>query len=394
MNKNLFELSQEEKNRIRGLHESYINKPGTKVVWEGILQPKENKIISEQKVKLFGMGIFEISGNELFYRQDEKSEKVKIWEKNSADELVRFNYTNSIFEPTGVIKVQNDYIFSNPSNKSYAKKISNTSGGDRIFGGGDFTKRVSDYFYFFALNDKNQIVLNVSAVVSVTNKTIKDPNSTMNLNIANPTKNLVRTKGNEIVYKETYVRLRRNINCAIKVGVLLATSVEPDIKNKTINLSLDLVDVFDFDKLNFVNEISTNQKIDNFVNQVKNYSNTYGENFRRQMNAKLINNPVLGYASIDTDPSDTQIGTLPGCQDKKTNGEYNNCLSEKRAKRVSDLLNEKLSDLDMIGGKFTYKGMGGTKLFGPGYPEVKDETKTGENRRVVFEISDIVLDSK
>ena len=34
MSKNLFELSEEEKNRIRGLHESYINKPGTKLIWE------------------------------------------------------------------------------------------------------------------------------------------------------------------------------------------------------------------------------------------------------------------------------------------------------------------------------------------------------------------------
>lgn len=34
MNRNLFELSEEEKNRIRGLHESYINKPGTSLFLE------------------------------------------------------------------------------------------------------------------------------------------------------------------------------------------------------------------------------------------------------------------------------------------------------------------------------------------------------------------------
>lgn len=48
MNRNLFELSEEEKSRIRGLHESYINKPGTSLFLEqrdkGDLAPKKRKV--------------------------------------------------------------------------------------------------------------------------------------------------------------------------------------------------------------------------------------------------------------------------------------------------------------------------------------------------------------
>ena len=47
--KNLFELSEEEKNSIRGLHESYKSKPGTKIIWEQTEDVTLNKL--NEKIK-------------------------------------------------------------------------------------------------------------------------------------------------------------------------------------------------------------------------------------------------------------------------------------------------------------------------------------------------------
>ena len=53
--KNLFELSEEEKNQIRGLHESYKSKPGTSLIWEqDAITPQSSEI----DVYYFGVDSF------------------------------------------------------------------------------------------------------------------------------------------------------------------------------------------------------------------------------------------------------------------------------------------------------------------------------------------------
>ena len=43
--RNLFEISEEEKNQIRGLHESYKSKPGTSLIWEqDAITPQSSEI--------------------------------------------------------------------------------------------------------------------------------------------------------------------------------------------------------------------------------------------------------------------------------------------------------------------------------------------------------------
>ena len=46
--RNLFEISEEEKNQIRGLHESYKSKPGTKLIWE----QTENVVLKKLNEKI------------------------------------------------------------------------------------------------------------------------------------------------------------------------------------------------------------------------------------------------------------------------------------------------------------------------------------------------------
>ena len=46
--RNLFEISEEEKNQIRGLHESYKSKPGTSLIWE----QTENVVLKKLNEKI------------------------------------------------------------------------------------------------------------------------------------------------------------------------------------------------------------------------------------------------------------------------------------------------------------------------------------------------------
>lgn len=391
MNKNLFELSQEEKNRIRGLHESYINKPGTKLIWENVTKPIGRMMISEGIVgKLWNFGWFEVEGSDLYYKSDpNSSEKTKIWEMGYKD--IKFQRVSGNYEPMGYVKLQQDLIFQSYSTSTILKIVRlNGGAGEYNFGGEYRTQIGKDYFYF-SLNNDNTITINVCTVVSVTNRIIKNPEKIRDLNMADVDQDLVKSNNTEIKFKESYIRRKRNENDLVANSVLLkSTPYKPD-KTKELPLSLNLQDVFVYDTLNFVSPTETEEKINNFVNTIKNYSAIYGETFNRQLNARLITDKVLGYASIETSPSDKQVGKLPACSGKATNGEYNKCLSEQRAKKVADLLNTKLEGVNMVAGNFKYEGMGGTKKFGPGYPETSDETLTAPNRRITFNLSQPIM---
>jgi hypothetical protein len=160
---------------------------------------------------------------------------------------------------------------------------------------------------------------------------------------------------------------------------------------KPISLSLSLQDVFKFNEINFKNESEAMTKLDEFAKEIQNGVEKYGDLFRRQMNAKLASKPILGYASIDGDP-EGQVPKGSGyepCSGQKRR-DYNKCLSEARAKRVADILNEKFSSDNMI--NFKHQGMGETDLFDKGkkWPDYKSN-ETGKNRRIVLDLGEFRL---
>lgn len=158
--------------------------------------------------------------------------------------------------------------------------------------------------------------------------------------------------------------------------------------SETITLSLDLSDVFVFDKIEFKNETQVYEQMDRLVEEINNLLPTLSDFNKERLSIAINRTPIYGYASIDSDPNSSEIGYYEGCQGKKTNGEYNQCLSEARAKVVADYLNEKFKDNSSI--NFKYKGMGGTKMFNNvGWPDSKGPDETAENRRVVFNIKDL-----
>lgn len=145
-----------------------------------------------------------------------------------------------------------------------------------------------------------------------------------------------------------------------------------------IKLNFTLVDAFKFDETNFVDESKAMEQIDVFVNKVKGGVQKYGQELSQHIMSAEPS--IVGYASIDADPNEKITGRFGPCKSKSTRGEYNKCLSEFRAKKISEIINQKL---DGTGVSLKFFGAGETTKFGPGWTKEKPTTtqETAPNRR-------------
>lgn len=145
-----------------------------------------------------------------------------------------------------------------------------------------------------------------------------------------------------------------------------------------ITLSFALVDAFKFDETNFVDEPKAMEQIDTFVNKVKDGIQSYGQSLSQHIMS--ADPSIVGYASIDADPNEKITGKFGPCKSKTTRGEYNKCLSEYRAKKISEIINQKLEG---TGVSLKFFGAGETTKFGPGWTKEKPTTtsQTAPNRR-------------
>jgi len=145
-----------------------------------------------------------------------------------------------------------------------------------------------------------------------------------------------------------------------------------------IKLNFTLVDAFKFDETNFVDESKAMEQIDVFVNKVKGGVQKYGQELSQHIMSAEPS--IVGYASIDADPNEKITGKFGPCKSKSTRGEYNKCLSEYRAKKISEIINQKL---DGTGVSLKFFGAGETTKFGPGWSKEKPTTtqQTSPNRR-------------
>lgn len=145
-----------------------------------------------------------------------------------------------------------------------------------------------------------------------------------------------------------------------------------------IVLNFTLVDAFKFDETNFVDEAKAMGQIDAFVNKVKNGVQKYGQELSQHI---MKSEPsIVGYASVDADPNEKITGKFGPCKSKPTRGEYNKCLSEFRAKKISEIINQKLEG---TGVSLKFFGAGETTKFGPGWTKETPTTtqETAPNRR-------------
>lgn len=158
-------------------------------------------------------------------------------------------------------------------------------------------------------------------------------------------------------------------------------------KNEAQKKPIDLKarDPFIFNKTDFSENALG--MIDEFVNKIYSIKKSkdpksFGKYIQLVKNKKQI--PVKAYASIDDDPNQVidyveGKNSVEGCGGKRKRGDYNQCLSQKRADKIAQILNSKIPELSGI---FVGQGMGETDKFAPGkkWPEIKDKSKTAENR--------------
>jgi len=168
-----------------------------------------------------------------------------------------------------------------------------------------------------------------------------------------------------VIYKQkgrkTYYQGVTVPNTQSGFPIPVATPPVPDNTDE-VNIKFDNkgVDLFGFDSIkpsknaeNMVDELVTNIK-----SVYKTNPEIWGD-FLTFLNSQNLK--VLGYASKDGNPTE-KVPAKNGCP-ASTRSEYNKCLSQKRADAIANLIKSKFK-LNITG-----QGMGETTEFGPGWKE-------------------------
>jgi len=127
-------------------------------------------------------------------------------------------------------------------------------------------------------------------------------------------------------------------------------------------------------------------KIEEFVSTIEDVKNKYGNEVYQKYIQFLKSNPIIvnAYSSINADPSQKMSGKVQACKGygDGTRGQYNLCLSQKRAEVIANKLNSALPQLC----NFKGVGMGETDKFDVGkkWPKFTSDKDTLLNRR--FEV--------
>lgn len=170
------------------------------------------------------------------------------------------------------------------------------------------------------------------------------------------------------------------------IGETPTTKIPPPIiAPQTIELKL--IDKFNYDDIDIANPTEYQNVLNDFKlkldNAVKNI-----KGFKDFLNGQTLT--VYGYASQDAKPTAAEGGSFAGCSQygKGPRKDYNMCLSQKRAEKVADDIQEIFTDLGLTT-KIKGVGKGETYEFGgDGFAtNGKDsEEDLSKNRRVTFEL--------
>jgi len=158
----------------------------------------------------------------------------------------------------------------------------------------------------------------------------------------------------------------------------------PATKTVSIDIKANVEDPFRYDSIDLYEEAES--KLLKFIGKLKNLPKTYEpETYQNYLEFVKSKQPiyVYAYASKDGDPAKKITGKYKSCSTiSKTRGEYDLCLSQKRAEYIVGRLEKELPDFV---GLFKAVGKGQTTQFnGKGWPSTKDTNETKPNRR--FEV--------
>jgi outer membrane protein OmpA-like peptidoglycan-associated protein len=409
--KNLFELSEEEKNKIRGLHESYKSKPGTKIIWEQTEDVTLNKL--NEKIK----NVLLSNKNKVY-----QNVTVTISPKGKDLSLEFASQTNP--NNTKIIDVPATNISG-----VFEKKVSN-------FNVTFETLKLSEVYSEIFDNDPTlyQLYNNDNSVKSQMDNAFVPlyiySENNGRISISNYDNTRKNRKGNNKFVEGDMTTLDKFFNNAgadfgvgnsiLAVGFGGIVSDLGEIKiNKTgpvpppepppvaDSFEFVLEDNFIFDEINLTPEGLKKYNEKKFELQV--FLKKIGDNQNIKGNttiSDIINTNVIiyGYASIDGDPNENITNAKKLYEPCRSSGngsrkDYNMCLSQKRAEYIANDLNTfigeiKLPDGDTLLLRFKNAvknwavgiGKGETSEFsGKKWPETKGNTSiTAPDRRVVF----------
>ena len=346
--KNLFELSEEEKNKIRGLHESYKSKPGTKIIWEQTEDVTLNKL-------------------------NEKIKNVLLSNKNK----VYQNVTVTISPKGKDLSLE----FASQTNPNNTKIIDVPATGRGVF-----EKMVSNFNVTFETLKLSEVYSEIFDNDPTLSQLYNNDNSVKSqmdnafvplyiysgnngrISISNYDNTRKNRKGNNKFVEGDVTTLDKFFNNAgadfgvgdsiFAVGFGGIVSDLGEIKiNKTgpvppPNPNTTIVDEFSFtltDPFEFDEDVLTSEGKNNLNSQLNKLYDFINTSFDKgKLNQILDTNVVVkGFASSDGDPSSNQIGKLQACQNTKTRGEYDKCLSQKRADLIAKTLNNYLSNIEV-----------------------------------------------
>jgi len=346
--KNLFELSEEEKNKIRGLHESYKSKPGTKIIWEQTEDVTLNKL-------------------------NEKIKNVLLSNKNK----VYQNVTVTISPKGKDLSLE----FASQTNPNNTKIIDVPATGRGVF-----EKMVSNFNVTFETLKLSEVYSEIFDNDPTLSQLYNNDNSVKSqmdnafvplyiysgnngrISISNYDNTRKNRKGNNKFVEGDVTTLDKFFNNAgadfgvgdsiFAVGFGGIVSDLGEIKiNKTgpvppPNPNTTIVDEFSFtltDPFEFDEDVLTSEGKNNLNFELEKLNDFIKTSFdKNKLNQILDTNVVVkGFASSDGDPSSNQIGKLQACQNTKTRGEYDKCLSQKRADLIAKTLNNYLSNIEV-----------------------------------------------
>ena len=354
------------------------------------------KVIKEQSrnylVNRPGGGTFKVEGDTLYFTGDiqitKTSEFYKIWEVG-ANPTYKVDVQNRKVSPTGLLNLQSQLFNGNRQSRTMKDmESSNMLPSNTVF-----QNPVSGNIYYYYLKENGEIGAQCSTVINVKNKTLTDRAELMNLKTVSDDGNLpVESNDNTVTFGETYINVAKNTNLLVAVsfgpGTIKSTPVEPKLKKPefaTETIKLDLVDVFKFDSIDMNDPSGYQEILNKFKEDLSNAVRVLRglKGFLEKQN--LV---VNGYASRDNDPNEEVQGKFSGCKvNGQTRGEYNLCLSEARAKKVAEDLQEIFNSLG-INVTIKSKGHGETDKFGPAWSKEKptQPKDTQANRRITFNI--------
>lgn len=406
MNKNLFELSQEEKNKIRGLHESYKNKPGTKLIWEQsetdelkkfndriaeVIQSKQAEILSQVKISLL---------------QEEIGVVIKT-NYQSKKYITKKTYGNTY--STGDFN-ENIYLEAVPLSKYITEIIGSDANFLKLYNEPSIKNQVNQMMIparIYSEGTGANISINP---IKNSRKFRKDPR----YHEDEATWNTEMGVGSNIylfpINNKTIAAVQLG-GLAIQLGNVAlertepVTPTPPPVAN---SFEFVLEDNFIFNTITLTPEgvRKYNEKkseLGSFLKKISRLQTTPGNTTV----SDILNTDVkiYGYASIDGDPNEDVTNGREIYEPCRGSGngsrkDYNMCLSRKRAEYIANDLNNfigeiTLPDGDTILSRFGEKtvknwavgiGEGETSEFsGKKWPETKGDTKaTAPDRRVVF----------